>query len=88
MNSSKIGIANRKQWIPAVNVSLGLPSKWVFHLRHDGSGIRTGPISRKGRQIDVRNMSPDKTRLMKMQARNDKKYGKLSSEMQTSNQTQ
>ena len=42
MNSNKIGIANRKQWIPAVKVSLGLPSKWVFHLRHVRSGIRTG----------------------------------------------
>ena len=52
--------------------SRGEPAKWVFHLRHVRSGITTGPISRNGRQIDVRNMSPDKTRLMKMQARKDK----------------
>ena len=35
-----------------VKVSLGLPSKWAFHLRHVRSGIRTGPIYRKGGQID------------------------------------
>ena len=85
----RIAIAKIRQWIPAVQVILVSPSKWVFHRWHHRSGIRKkGPTSLKGKQTEVRNMRPACTKLQKMEAKKDKKYFILWLEMHASIQTQ
>ena len=55
-----------------MKVSLGLPSVGYSTLGTLGQVLKQVRILVNVGKIDARNMNPDKTRLMKMQARNDK----------------